>query len=539
MRSHAIRRAALPLRLLLPGRRLAARRAGGRRPGARAHHAGPHRPRLGLGLDGVRAGRARPGWPAPHPRRRGDGDRRDVRRPAPPHAARARRPRVGQPLPAAHPRPCPHAGVPLRTPRAAARRPPARARLGDADLARGGRAAHHPRGRRGPRRGPGLPQRLRAPGSPRRADHAPAAARVRARRLPRRAAAALPPPRPRAQPRPGRARRSPRRSVRGHGQRPCAHARAREAAGRLRGHPRAHHARRLRTPAPRQPQPRPRHTGGHGRALRRPPPGGRRDAAPGRHPALRPHQRPGLSLPRRRGRRSRSQAGRGLPRVLRGPLPDGLEAAVAGRRAPGGGAEPHRRARAVGLLPAAPRDARARPRGGRRGARALHGARAAAARARARVVGVLDRLLPHRPLARRPDRQQAAARALPQRGDLDAARHRPRLPARRARGPHPARARPLRARPRRARGRLPDLPCARRHPRAGQGAGPAPGRDRARGARLGGLERGGRRSRHRDRSGADRVRRPPSPHAPAGNGWARCQRRPTACPVTSPSTPAA
>ena len=93
-----------------------------------------------------------------------------------------------------------------------------------------------------------------------------------------------------------------------------------------------------------------------------------------------------------------------------------------------------------------------------------HRPRAAAARARARVVGVLDRLLPHGPLARRPDRQQAAARALPQRGDLDAARHRPRLPARRARGPHPARARPLRARSRRARGRLPDLPRARRDP---------------------------------------------------------------------------
>ena len=40
--------------------------------------------------------------------------------PAPPHPARARRPRVGQPLPAAHPRPCPHARVPLRAAGAAA-----------------------------------------------------------------------------------------------------------------------------------------------------------------------------------------------------------------------------------------------------------------------------------------------------------------------------------------------------------------------------------------------------------------------------------
>ena len=56
--------------------------------------------------------------------------------------------------------------------------------------------------------------------------------------------------------------------------------------------------------------------------------------------------------------------------VLRGPLPDGLDAARRGRRAPGGGAAPHRRARAVGLLPPAPRHARARARGRRRGARA-------------------------------------------------------------------------------------------------------------------------------------------------------------------------
>ena len=464
MRSHALRRAPLPLRLLLPGRRLAARRAGGRRAGARAHHAGAHRPRLGLGLDGVRAGRARPGGPARHPRRGGDGHRRDVRRSAPPHPARARRPRVGQPLPAAHPRPCRHARVPLRSAGASTRGSAALARLGDADVARGGGSARQPRGRRGPCRGAGLPQRLRAPGRPRRADHAPAAARLRSRRVPRRAAAPLPPPRPRAQPGPVRARRPPRRPLRGDGQRPCAHVRARAAPGRLRGHPRAHDARRLRAPAPRQPQPRPRHAGGDGRALRRPPRGGGRDRAPGRHPALRPHQRPRLSLPRRRGRRCRSQAGRGLPRVLRGPLPGGLEAARRGRRAPGGGAAPDRQARAVGLLPAAPRDARARPGRRRRGARDRHRPCTAAARARARVVGVLDRLLPHRPLARRPDRQQAAARALPQRGDLDAARHRPRLPARRARGPHPARARSLRARSRRARGRLPDLPRARRHP---------------------------------------------------------------------------
>ena len=80
----------------------------------------------------------------------------------------------------------------------------------------------------------------------------------------------------------------------------------------------------------------------------------------------------------------------------------------------------------------------------RRGARAGHGPRAAAAGARARLVGVLDRLLPHRPLARRPDRERAVPRALPQRGAHRAAGHRPRLPARRPRGADPARARALR-----------------------------------------------------------------------------------------------
>ena len=117
---------------------------------------------------------------------------------------------------------------------------------------------------------------------------------------------------------------------------------------------------------------------------------------------------------------------------------------------------------------------------------------------------------------------------------IDAARHRPRLPARRARGPHPARARALRPRSLGARRRLPDLPRARRDPRAGQGARAAAGGDRARRARLGGLAGRGRRPRHRHRAGG-RARAPTA----AGRGWARWPRRRTACPATSPSTPAA
>ena len=75
----------------------------------------------------------------------------------------------------------PHARVRLRAP-APRREGPRRS----AARRRGCRAVSeprgHPRGRRGPRRGAGLPQRLRAPGGPRRADDAPAAARLRARR---------------------------------------------------------------------------------------------------------------------------------------------------------------------------------------------------------------------------------------------------------------------------------------------------------------------------------------------------------------------
>ena len=82
-------------------------------------------------------------------------------RPAP-HAARARRARVAQPLPAADPGPRAHAR-PAQPPRP---RPPAR----------------HDRRRRRPRRGARLPDGLRAPRGARRADAAPAAARLRPRR---------------------------------------------------------------------------------------------------------------------------------------------------------------------------------------------------------------------------------------------------------------------------------------------------------------------------------------------------------------------
>ena len=98
-----------------------------------------------------------------------------------------------------------------------------------------------------------------------------------------------------------------------------------------------------------------------------------------------------------------------------------------------------------------------------------------------------------------------------------AARHRPRLPARRARGPDPARARALRARPRGARRRLPDLPRARRDPRAGQGARAAAGGDRARRARR---RRAGSARGRSTADIADGAGRPDaSAERPLGAGW--------------------
>ena len=90
------------------------------------------------------------------------------------------------------------------------------------------------------------------------------------------------------------------------------------------------------------------------------------------------------------------------------------------------------------------------------------------------------------------------------------------------------------ARPLRARRGLPDLPRARRDPRAGQGARPAAGGDRARRARLGGLVGARRRAGRREpRSGRSGWRA-----AAAGRGSRASPTRRTACRATSPSTPA-
>ena len=109
---------------------------------------------------------------------------------------------------------------------------------------------------------------------------------------------------------------------------------------------------------------------------------------------------------------------------------------------------------------------------------------------------VLDRLLPHRPLARRPDRERALPRPLPQRGADGAAGHRPRLPARHPRGADPARARALRRRALGAgRGVRRPTRCASAVRDFGKALGLPPGEIERAGARR--STRGSDRERHR------------------------------------------
>ena len=109
----------------------------------------------------------------------------------------------------------------------------------------------------------------------------------------------------------------------------------------------------------------------------------------------------------------------------------------------------------------------------------LRRAQRPAARAGARQLGRLDRLLPDRPLARRPGARRALARPLHQPRARLGAGHRPRLPARHPREADRRGLRALRPRALGARRELLDLPRARRDPRHRQGARAAVRRARA------------------------------------------------------------
>ena len=221
----AVRRAPRPLGLLVPGRRVAAGRAGGRRGGARLRGDGADRSQRRLGLDGVRAGgRGRSGCGrstavemahSPAGRRAGwrtsplltrahahtllveDSARAGATCAG---SSRARHVAIGTAHAAGEPPPA----VPLET------------------LARA-------------RRRPRLPERVRDHGVHDEPTLRRLLRRLRAGRSAGRAAAPLPAPRPRAQP---RARRSSRARLGvphgGDRQRPRARALARAAAGRVR-----------------------------------------------------------------------------------------------------------------------------------------------------------------------------------------------------------------------------------------------------------------------------------------------------------------
>ena len=314
-------------------------------------------------------------------------------------------------------------------------------------------------------------------------------------------------------------------------------ARARPAARRAAGcdgrHPHASPAGGLRGRAPRQPRARAQEPARDGSPVRRPARGHARDDRAGRAAALRPHAGSRLPLPggrRHRGRRRagadlRARAGASLPRPL--PPRRGARAARRGARA-----DPL--PRPLGLLPAAPRDPRDRARDRDRGARPALGAHGAAAGPRPGLVGRLDRLLPHRPLARGSGRGATLARPLPQPRAGRSARHRPRLPARHPREADPGGARPFRARAQRADRGVLDLPLAQRDPRARQGAGPAAARSRPPGT---GLRRLPRRARRRG-ARPDRRRARALPRPSLQGARRTSAGRSPACRATSRSTPA-
>ena len=225
-------------------------------------------------------------------------------------------------------------------------------------------------------------------------------------------------------------------------------------------------------------------------------------------------QRPRLPLSRRRGRDRRPHAGRALPCALStSATPTASRRAIRARGASARlerGAAHHRRARPVRLLPAAPRHARAGARGrasrcaGRtRRARCCRPAAGAAPRVSS-IVCYLTGLSHVDPVANDLFLGRFLNEELTALPDIDLDFPRdvraaliPRIHERYG------------TRPLGARRRLPDLPRARRDPRAGQGARPAAGGDRARRARLGGLvgarRRAGRRDRARRASGSRRA----------------------------------
>ena len=194
------------------------------------------------------------------------------------------------------------------------------------------------------------------------------------------------------------------------------------------------------------------------------------------------------------------------------------------------------RDRPLRLLPPPLGGARARPRVRARGARHRLAAPRAAARPRPRQLRRLDRLLPDRPVARRPGRRRPLARPLPQPRAARRPRHRPRLPARHPREAHRPRHRALRPRARGARLQL-RRPTARAAPSATSARRSASRTPSSSGSRA--LSDGW--NARRVRRGARRSSRTRSARldSPRWRAFGEPAARSPACRATSPSTPAA
>ena len=293
-----LRRAPLPLRILVPRRGVAS--GGARIPcgGARLRGARAHRSRRRLRLARVRARRQVRGNPADH-RRRGDTQRRRLDGAARERRCRLCRRRSGGWRSARHAALRERQG--LREPLPHPDRGPCRNASGGQGGPRAPAARRPPRDRGGAERGARLPLRLRARRAcaPRSGRCCAARRRVRTGAVLRRAAASLRAGRletPRGPPRP---RRAPPRGDGRDGERACPCPAADAAPGRARRDPLPHLARRVRAGAAREPRggaPRP---GRDGRALRRARPcRGRAHGSARRAPDVRPHRGARLPLPR-------------------------------------------------------------------------------------------------------------------------------------------------------------------------------------------------------------------------------------------------
>ena len=259
-------------------------------------------------------------------------------------------------------------------------------------------------------------RRARAAGRrrPRRA-HGPApAGRLWSGEPARGAAAPLPARRSRAQPHAGGAGASAGGRVRGHRRRARACPLQGRASGCVRGAAPPHDARRIRARASWQPQPRDEHAAGHGQPFCRSSGGGARDRSARGAADVRPDEGSRLSLSRLGRRDRRATPGRAVRGAPAAALPQARRC-CRGAGAPRAGAARDLRAGPGGLLLAPPRHARARTRGRAAGTRTGFRARAAGARARAGIVGLLAGLLPDRAIAHRSDRRPAGAGALPAR----------------------------------------------------------------------------------------------------------------------------